>query len=136
MDERRLIREGVVTEINASVMSARVAFEDRDALVSGELAILGRGSSSVADYWLPTVGETAVCLFAPNDEESGQGWLLGTRYNEKSPPTKAGGRRLKFADGTTLEYIDGTLNISVSGDINITAGGNINIKGARINLNE
>ena len=145
MDERRLIREGVVTAINEASMTARVTFEDRDALVSSELPILARGSSSAAaDYWLPSLEDTAVCIFAPNDDQSGQGWLLGTRYNEKNPPAKAGGRRVQFADGTTIEYVDGALNISVSGalninvsgDINITADGNINIKGKQIHLND
>ena len=136
MDERRLIREGVISDVNAEKMTVRVTFEDRDALVSGELPILVRGATDAADYWLPTIGETAVCLFAPNDDTGGQGWLIGTRYTEKKPPAETGGRRLTFADGTAIEILDGNINVTVSGEFNLTVKGNVKIRGSKIYLNE
>ncbi len=136
LDERRLIREGVISEVNAERLTVRVTFEDRDALVSGELPILTRGSSDPAEYWLPKVGETGVCIFAPNDEDSGQGWLLGTRYNEKNPPSKAGGRRLTFADGTELEIIDGNVNLTITGNFTLAVKGTVKITGEKILLND
>ncbi len=136
MDERRLIREGIVSEVNGELMTARVNFEDRDGLVSSELAILSRGASSVCgDYWLPSVGDTAVCLMAANAEESGEGWILGTRWTEPDPPTKSGGRRICFEDGTLIEYDEGKLNVTAANDISISAAGNVYISGAQIHLN-
>ena len=137
MAEAKLIREGVVSSVNETLMTARVTFEDRDNVVSSELAIMGRGSTTVAaDYWLPSVGDTAVCLFSPNGEESGEGWILGTRYTEASAPVKAGGRRLTLGNGTTVEMVEAGANITVNGDVNITASGSISVKGAMIYLNE
>ncbi len=137
MAEQKLIREGVVMSVNDSLMTARVTFEDRDAAVSAEYAILGRGSTSVAaDYWLPSVGDTAVCLCAPNGEESGEGWIIGTRYTEQAAPIKAGGRRLTLGNGTTVEMIEDGANITVTGDVNLTATGNISVTGAMIFLNQ
>ena len=137
MAEEKLIREGVISAVNETLMTARVAFEDRDSLVSSEYAILGRGSTTVAaDYWLPSVGDTAVCLCAPNGEESGEGWIIGTRYTEASAPIKAGGRRLTLGNGTTIEMIDEGANITVNGDVNITATGSISVRGSMIYLNE
>ena len=144
-ETQRLIREGKVTAINESVMSARVSFEDRENLTSAELPILGRGSSSTAgDYWLPTIGDRAVCLMAPNDEQSGGGWIIGTRFSELDPPIKAGGRRLVFGNGTALEFVDGDVNMTVAGnlhivskgDVSIGAEGTVYIKGKEIRLNE
>ena len=144
MAEEKLIREGLVSSVNESLMTARVTFEDRDDAVSTELAILGRGSSSVQDYWLPNVGDTAVCLCAPNGEESGEGWIVGTRYNEQQPPMKAGGRRLIFPSGTTIEMLDedinvtvaGNLNLTVTGTVSLTSGGVTYVRGSQIRLND
>ena len=143
--EQRLIREGEVTALNETLMTARVSFKDRDNLTTAELPILGRGSSSVAaDYWLPAVGDRAVCIFAPNDDQAGEGWILGTRFSKKAPPVKAGGRRLMFGSGTALEFEDGNMNLTVAGALNvkvngavsIEGGGTVYIKGAQIRLNE
>ena len=137
MAEEKLIREGVVSSVNETLMTARVTFEDRDNVVSAEYAIMGRGSTSMAaDYWLPSVGDVAVCLCAPNGEESGEGWIIGTRYTEQSPPVKSGGRRLTMGNGTTVEMLEDGANITVTGDVNITATGSISVRGAMIYLNE
>lgn len=131
--------------MNESLMSARVTFADREKLTSAELPVLGRGSSSTAgDYWLPTVGDRAVCLMAANDAQSGSGWILGTRFSEKDPPIKAGGRRLTFGNGTAIEFdeedinitVAGNMNINITGDVSLTAGGTAYIKGSEIRLNE
>ncbi len=135
--EEKLIREGVVTKINDTLMSARVSFEDRDSLTTSELPILGRGSSSVAgDYWLPSIGDRAICLFAPNDDQSGNGWIIGTRFSKLDPPVKQGGRRLVFENGTAVEFDDKDINITVAGDLNIKVTGNVSVSGSMIYLNE
>lgn len=153
LKEQRLIREGEISAVNESLMSARVAFKDREELTSAEMPVLGRGSSSTAgDYWLPTVGDRAVCLMAPNDEQSGGGWIIGTRFSEKDPPIKAGGRRLTFGNGTAIEFSDadmnitvandmnitisGKMNLSVSGDVSVSAGGTVYIQGSNVRLND
>ena len=143
--EQKLIREGKVTALNDTLMTARVSFEDRDALTSAELPILGRGSSSTAgDYWLPTIGDRAVCLMAANDERAGDGWVLGTRFSKLDPPVKIGGRRLVFGNGTAVEFdeadinitVAGNLNINVTGTVSISSGGVTYVKGQEIRLNE
>ena len=141
----KLIREGEVMSLNETLMSARVVFKDRSELSSAELPILGRGSSSVAgDYWLPSIGDRAVCLMAPNDEQTGGGWILGTRFSKMDPPIKQGGRRLVFENGTAVEFdgadinitVAGNMNINVVGDVSISAGGTAYVKGSQIRLNE
>lgn len=140
-----MIREGEVSSVNETLMSARVTFSDRENLTSAELPVLGRGSSSTAgDYWLPTVGDRAICLMAANDDQAGSGWILGTRFSEKDPPVKQGGRRLTFANGTAIEFDDkdinitvaGNMNINISGDVSLTAGGVAYVTGSEIRLNE
>ena len=142
---QKLIREGEISSVNETLMSARVTFEDREGLTSAELPVIGRGSSSTAgDYWLPTVGDRAICLMAANDDQAGSGWILGTRYSEKDPPIKQGGRRLTFANGSAVEFDDkdlnitvaGNMNINITGDVSITAGGTAYVKGSQIRLNE
>ncbi len=53
---KNLIRIGTVSAVNGESCSARVAFEDKDNMVSAELPIITIGSKQTKAYWLPEVG--------------------------------------------------------------------------------
>ena len=80
---RELIRVGIVTSTDPIKNTCRVTFEDKNNLVSSDLRILHRGSSAVKDYWMPAVGDEAVCIFATNDENYCDGFIVGTLFNDK-----------------------------------------------------
>lgn len=90
---KNLVRVGKVSSVNTSAGTARVYFEDKGGMISGELIVLRRTpkvqvvSAKVDDEdgknvnvqlsvkpWMPTVGEMVVCLYLPNGED---GFILG-----------------------------------------------------------
>jgi len=81
-----LIRIGVVSTTNPQQGTVRVAFPDRDNLVSDELPVLSIGGI----FAMPRVGDPALCLFLGND--LGAGYYLGSFYTEGStvPDTSQG----------------------------------------------
>ena len=83
---RNMVRNGIVSSVNAKNGTVRVAFEDKDKNVSAELPVISRGSMETKDYWLPDVGEQVVCLFASNDKNTSTGWILGTFFSDKDKP--------------------------------------------------
>ncbi|MGG1442166.1 phage baseplate assembly protein V [Brevibacillus laterosporus] len=103
---KNLIRVGRVSVVYPERCTARVLFDDRDNLVSSELPMLGRGSLSNKDYWLPDVNEMVWCLFLPTGNQ--QGVILGTIFNKEDPPPPdiqdKDKRHLLFGDGTSIEY--------------------------------
>lgn len=147
-EARDIVKEGVVSEVYPERHSARVAFEDKDAMVSAELPIITLWAQENKMYAMPDVGETVLCIFATNDGTSGEGWIIGSRYHEKSKPSAKNQdvTRIDFKDGTNIEYnrkshemkikCKGKLEITCDREINITSNANINIRGAMINLNE
>ncbi|HOV79358.1 MAG TPA: phage baseplate assembly protein V [Bacillota bacterium] len=120
---KNLIRVGIVSSTNPAACSARVAFEDKAAMVSFDLPILVRGSLQTKDYWMPGPGEQVVCLFLPSG--SAQGFIIGSLYSKKDQPpvTDASKRHISFPDGTTIEYDQDThtMIINAVGPVNITA---------------
>lgn len=136
-----LVREGEITQIYPERMTARVTFDDRDDNVSAELSILTQGSSKNKSYFNFSVGDQVVCLFAPNDETSGTGWILGSTFNDvdKVPENvDENTRRTEYADGTFISYNSKTheMEIGCKGTLKIKCEGNIYINGANIFLNE
>lgn len=129
---RELIRVGIVTSTDPIKNTCRVTFEDKNNLVSSDLRILHRGSSAVKDYWMPAVGDEAVCIFATNDENYCDGFIVGTLFNEKDKPNanKQEITRIDFSDGTFIEHN------AKSHTLRIECAGNIYLKGRRIYLNE
>lgn len=79
---KNLIRIGTVSAVNGKSCCARVAFEDKDNMVSAELPIITIGSRQTKAYWLPEVGTQVLCIFQPNASGSGIGkgfvWVLFT----------------------------------------------------------
>ena len=79
-----MLRYGTVSSVNRKECSVRVLFEDHDDNVSPELRVLVRNTMNKKDYWLPDVGETVICLFMPNGEETG--FVLGSVYSDADKP--------------------------------------------------
>lgn len=101
---KNIIRVGIVSSINPTKATARVAFEDQSSLVSYELPVLVWGSLKTKDYWMPDPGEQVLCLFLPSG--AAQGFILGSFYSEKDKPpvTSKDKRHITFPDGTVIEY--------------------------------
>lgn len=130
-DSRRLISEGIVSVVYPERHSARVTFPDKDSFVSAELPILGSFASSNKSYSLPDVGESVVCIFSTSDEESGAGFIIGARYDDKNPPAVNSQdiTRMDFKDGTFIQFD------RAKSELRIECKGDIIINGKRIFLN-
>ena len=143
---------------------ARVEFEDKDGLISAELPILTTWAFENKSYAMPDVGDTVVCLFASNADQTGEGWIIGSHFTEKSkPPADSQDiTRFEFKDGSFVQFdrskgdltieckgnlsikcegdisieCEGNLSIECKGDINIESKGDARIKGRNIYLNE
>nr|WP_304097677.1 phage baseplate assembly protein V [Mitsuokella multacida] len=128
---RGMVRTGTVSAVFPERDTARVTFDDKDGTSSPELHILHRYSGKNKDYWIPDIGDQALCLFNNNDKNFSTGWILGTYFTDKQPPQVASPdiMRLDFADGTYIEYdrSSSTLTVNVAGPVII--------KGATISLN-
>ncbi len=84
-----IIRIGTVSSVNPSERTARVKFEYLDDLVSGPLRVLQRDGcdldikmaeshthpNSKTEFWMPKVGDVALCLYLP--VFNGGGVILG-----------------------------------------------------------
>ncbi|MBO8136808.1 MAG: phage baseplate assembly protein V [Desulfotomaculum sp.] len=134
---KNLIRVGIVSSVNASDCTARVAFEDRSDVVSYELPVLVRGSLHNKDYWMPDPGEQVICIFLPSG--NARGFILGSIYSEKDKPPVADSnkRHITFSDGTVIEYDrkTSTLKVDVKGPINIVTTGQVEITASGITVN-
>lgn len=128
---RGMVRTGTVFAVFPERDTARVTFDDKDGTSSPELHILHRYSGKNKDYWIPDVGDQALCLFNNNDKNFSTGWILGTYFTDKQPPqiSSPDVMRLDFADGSYVEYdrSSSTLTVNVVGPVII--------KGSTINLN-
>ena len=121
-------------------MTARVTFGDKDDNVSAELGILTQGSSKNKKYFNFAIGDQVVCLFAPNDETSGTGWIVGSSFNEvdKVPENvDADVQKTEYEDGSFVSYNTSTheMEINCKGTLKITCEGDITVKGKNIFLN-
>lgn len=99
---RGMVRTGTVSAVYPERDTARVTFDDKDSTSSPELHIMHRFSGKNKDYWVPDIGDQAVCLFANNDKNFSTGWILGSYFTDKQPPQAASAdvMRLDFADGS------------------------------------
>ena len=123
------IRFGKVSSINAGDCTAKVTFSDRDNIVSYDLPVLQHGTGATKFYSMPSVGQTAVCLFLPFGIENG--FVLGSFYDASNAPP-AGSESVhivKFKDGTTVSYDDaaGAVVIDCVGTVLIKGTGGITL---------
>lgn len=150
----RFIKVGEVSSVNYAAGTARVVFDDEDAIVSYDLPVLQRNTIKNRDYEMPDIGEDVVCIFLPTGSE--EGFIIGSFYaDEITPPESDGNKRtVIFSDDTRISYdrvthelsitIAGTTTIiadakSVSVDtpqaVNIKSGSAVTVEGAaQINL--
>ena len=123
---KNIIRIGRVSSIDVSTNTARVAFSDKDDLVSGNLMIINRGSMVDKDYWKSGRGLN-------------EGFILGSFFSKEDKPQErsADVRAIKFGDGTVIKHdrSTGNLTINATGDISIVAAGTLTIRGAVVNIN-
>ena len=138
---KNIIRIGRVSSIDVNTNTARVAFSDKDDLVSGNLMIVNRGSMVDKDYWIPDIDEQVLCLMQPNASGKGlnDGFILGSFFSAEDPQQESSAdmRAVKFSDGTVVKHDrkTGNLTINATGDISIIAGGAVTIKGAVVKIN-
>lgn len=131
-DARQIIREGKVSTVNPKNHTVRVEFEDKGNLVSDELPVLTTWALDNKMFHMPDVGETVVCLFASNADNTGTGWVIGSRFHDKSTPNanKQDITRIDFKDGTFMQYD------RAKHELRVKCVGNIYINGKNIYLNE
>ena len=124
-----MVRIGVVSSSDPAAATVRVAFDDKDGVVSYDLPVLQRQTLKNKDYAVPEPGEHVVCLFMPNG--NAQGFCLGAFYSDVDKPKEASldVRALEFSDGTRIAYDRGSHTLTID------CVGNIVIRGARIDLN-
>ena len=81
---KNIIRIGRVSSIDVNTNTARVAFSDKDDLVSGNLMIVNRGSMVDKDYWIPDIDEQVLCLMLPNNSGQGlnEGFIIGSFFSK------------------------------------------------------
>lgn len=138
---KNIIRIGRVSSVDVNTNTARVAFSDKDDLVSGNLMIVNRGSMADKDYWIPDIDEQVLCLMMPNKSGQGlnEGFILGSFFSTEDEPQErsADVRAVKFGDGTVIKHdrSTGNLTINATGNISIVAGGTVTIQGMTVKIN-
>ena len=128
---KNLVRSGKVSSVNSEKCTCRVVFDDLDNLVSAELFVLQPSCMNNRFYNLPDVGDSVLCLMAPNDEH-GTGFVLGSFYHQNNPPPAQvqDTSMIQFGDGTEIKYDRARHELSIN------CVGNIKINGKEIHLND
>lgn len=132
-NEAQFIKTGIVSSVDRKTCTARVIFEDCDESVSPPLPVVMQHTQNRKNYWLPAVGESVLCMFLPNGEESG--FIIGSYYSEVDQPPEEIANEGKdqtgiwFEDGSVIKYDadEKILTLDIKGEIFIRATGDINI---------
>lgn len=90
MDERpaNIIHQGQVSSYDAKKHTARVAFDDWEGVVSGDLQIIQQGSTRLRVKQPLQVGDHVLCLFQANGLQ--EGYILGSPYTSSNMPDDGG----------------------------------------------
>lgn len=146
---RSPFRAAIVRQQDPASGRVRVAFPDRDNLLSYWLPIVVPKSQNDKAYWIPDIGEQVVCLMDEHDED---GCVLGAIYSvvDTPPVSSADKWHVTFKDGAEIEYDraqhalsitlpagatvsvgagSSTIQIDSSGDILLNAAGLVKIAG-------
>jgi phage baseplate assembly protein V len=119
---------GVVVEIDAAKVRAKIRFAARDGMVSDWLPVGQRKTLRDRDYHMPDVGEhVAVAM----DDRLEDGVVLCAIYSDAAPApvNNAECRHVEFADGASVDYdrSSHTLTVNIPGPITIVASGPVTI---------
>lgn len=122
---KNLIRIGKVSSINAEKATVKVAFMDKDNMVSDDLQLLMLSAKDVKSYKMPSIGSVVLCIFLPNLSGNGlaQGYVIGEVYTETDKPVQNSAEvtAINFPDGSFIKYEKGTIEIHGALAIKITA---------------
>lgn len=136
-----LIRVGVVSSIDAKAGTARVAFKDRDNILSYDLPVMVRNTLGTKDYWMPDIKEQVLCFFLPIGLESG--YIMGSFYSKNvTPPADTEKiRAVEFPDGSRVEYDRETHKLQIdipeeSGQVVVNCAGSAVVNSPKIDLGE
>lgn len=94
---KNVLRVGTVVSRDEAYCRVRVEFRDHDKLVSWWVQVLVGKTHLDKYYWLPDIGEMAICAFLPFGHE--QGFYLGSAYNAADRPPEG-------ANGDTYMLVD------------------------------
>lgn len=94
---KNMVRKGKVQSVDQEKMKARVKFEDKGGIVSGELHILirpryvvpsegakagsktataeGHSHAAYITNWVPEIGSMVLCIMIPDGD--GEGYIIG-----------------------------------------------------------
>lgn len=144
-----MFRVGLVKQQDVQRARVRVAFPDRDQMLSYWLPVMVFKTQDDKGYWIPDLGEQVVCLMDEHDEA---GAVLGAIYSAAdTPPVQSADKwHVAFKDGASFEYdraahalavslpSGSTLKIGLNGaSIAVDANGNVAVvpgSSARIQL--
>lgn len=75
-------------------------------MTSAEMPVLTMCAFGNRAYSLPDVNSKVVVLFASNADNTGEGWIIGSRFHDNAPPNadSIDKTRLDFKDKTSIEY--------------------------------
>lgn len=104
LGEAASLRDGHVSSYDAKTHKARVLFSDRDNLVSHPYQVLLPNTAINREECHLDVDEHVLCLCLGNGLETG--YVLGTIYDAKNPPTVGNQERWVriFGDGAHMFY--------------------------------
>lgn len=127
-----MLRFGIVTQINAKEVQARVSFED-DNSTSFWLPVMQTKTQKDKYYILPDIGEQVVCLM---DENSEDGVILGAIYSseDKSLVESEQEQAINLENGNLININKSTQTLKISFS-NIHLIGDIVHEGSFLNTN-
>jgi len=79
-----VFRIGQVSKVNWKKMAARVAFDERDDMVSTWLQVVSRFTDEQKDFYNVNVGEHVLCCFIPSGTY--EGFIVGSYYTGSNLP--------------------------------------------------
>jgi phage baseplate assembly protein gpV len=118
-DNRTILHHGQVSERDITSASARVAMDDAQGLVSGQMQVLFPAIGGWNCFWTPKEGDHVVMSRLPNGTQEGH--ILGKVYTAKKMPQGGADNIILLVsdDGKNVIRFDadsGTLNIVVDQD--------------------
>ncbi|MBW7863047.1 MAG: phage baseplate assembly protein V [Candidatus Hydrogenedens sp.] len=123
---------GIISELDAAGMKARVTWPDREGLVSPWLAVVVPWAQANMAYRMPDVGEQVACLMDDNLES---GCIVGALYGGAQRPPESNGdiTAVHFSDGTVVRYdrAENTLTVQCVGRVVVECADRIGMRAGR-----